>query len=94
MSGDPEAAAKKLALAIAIIAQSEKRPLCVVNYSFTVSFFMLTDFQRQKKSFLTFCLIRTQGEMMRIAYSGLYSLYCLRLRNIGNLLKIFGAPTC
>ena len=54
MSGDPEAAAKKLALAIAIIAQSEKRPLCVVNYSFTVSFFMLTDFQRQKKSFLTF----------------------------------------
>lgn len=54
MAGEPEIAAKRLALCIAIIAAREKRPVCVVNYSHTLSFFMLTDLRLQRKKFLSF----------------------------------------
>lgn len=54
MLGEAEKMAKTLALAIAIVAQKDKRPLCVVNYSHTISFFVLTDYYNQKKDFLDF----------------------------------------
>lgn len=54
MTGEPEMAAKRLALCIAIIAGREQRPVCVVNYSHTLSFFMLTDLRTQRKKFLSF----------------------------------------
>ncbi|MDE6336961.1 MAG: hypothetical protein K2L34_10380 [Muribaculaceae bacterium] len=54
MAGEPEIAAKRLALCIAIIAGREKRPVFVVNYSHTLSFFMLTDLRMQRKKFLSF----------------------------------------
>lgn len=54
MSGEPEVMAKTLALAIAIVAQREKRPVCVINYSYDLSFFVLTDLTRQRKQFLSF----------------------------------------
>lgn len=54
MTGDAEMAAKRLALCIAIIAGREQRPVCVVNYSHTLSFFMLTDLRTQRKKFLSF----------------------------------------
>lgn len=54
MGGKPEMMAKSLALAIAIIAQRENRPLCVINYSDDLSFFILHNFQRQRRKFLKF----------------------------------------
>ena len=54
MEGAAETMAKTLALAIAIIAQKKRRPLCVINYSHTVSFFVLQDLKRQKMRFLRF----------------------------------------
>lgn len=54
MTGEPEMTAKRLALCIGIIAEREKRPVCVVNYSHTVSFFMLTDLRKQRKRFMSF----------------------------------------
>lgn len=54
MSGDPEVMAKSLALAIAIIAQRESRPVCVINYSDDLSFFILHIFQKQRRKFLKF----------------------------------------
>ncbi|MDE6770196.1 MAG: hypothetical protein K2J78_10775, partial [Muribaculaceae bacterium] len=32
----------------------EKRPVCVINYSHTLSFFMLTNLQEQRRKFLAF----------------------------------------
>lgn len=54
MTGEPEVAAKTLALAIAIVAQRDKRPICMINYSDRLSFFILTDLQRQRQNFLSF----------------------------------------
>ncbi len=54
MTGDPEKMAKNLALSVAIIAQRERRPVFVVNYSHTLSFFVVTDLMAQRKKFLTF----------------------------------------
>ncbi len=54
MFGEPELMTKSLCLAIAIIAQRERRPLCVVNYSDSVSFFILKNIERQRKEFLRF----------------------------------------
>lgn len=54
MRGTPEVTAKTLALAIAIVAQRDKRPLCMINYSHDLSFFILTDLQRQRTKFLSF----------------------------------------
>lgn len=54
MTGEPEVAAKTLALAIAIIAQRDKRPICMINYSNDLSFFILTNLQRQRQKFLSF----------------------------------------
>lgn len=54
MYGKPETMAKSLALAIAIIAQREHRPICMINYSDCLSFFILTDLRAQQKQFLAF----------------------------------------
>ena len=54
MTGEPETLAKTLALAIAIVAQKDKRPVCLINYSFDVSFFVLTNLIRQRKRLLHF----------------------------------------
>lgn len=54
MTGGPEVIAKTLALAIAIVAQKDKRPICLVNYSFDVSFFVLTNLVTQRKQLLHF----------------------------------------
>ena len=54
MTGEPEVIAKTLALAIVIVAQRDRRPACMINYSHNLSFFILTDFQRQRQKFLSF----------------------------------------
>lgn len=54
MTGEPEVAAKTLALAIAIVAQRDKRPICVINYSHNLSFFILTNLRCQRQKFLSF----------------------------------------
>lgn len=54
MQGQPEVTAKTLALAIAIIAQRDKRPICLIKYSFNLSFFILTNLEHQKLPFLSF----------------------------------------
>lgn len=56
MNGEPEVAAKTLALAIAIaiVAQREKRPICMTNYSDKLSYFILTNLQCQRRKFLSF----------------------------------------
>ncbi len=54
MRGEPEKMAKTLALAIAIVAQRRNRPLVLVNYSHTVSFFVLTNLKKQKVKLLSF----------------------------------------
>lgn len=54
MMGEAEKIAKTLALAIAIVAQKKKRPVCMINYSHSISFFVLTDYWRQKQDFLNF----------------------------------------
>ena len=54
MSGKPEMMAKTLALAVAIIAQRNNRPLVLVNYSHRVSFFVLTNLKKQKMKLLSF----------------------------------------
>lgn len=54
MKGEPEVTAKTLALAVAIVAQRDKRPICMINYSNNLSFFILTNLHRQRKKFLTF----------------------------------------
>lgn len=54
MTGEPELMAKNLALCITIIAQRERRPVFLVNYSHTLSFFVVTDLRQQRKRFLTF----------------------------------------
>lgn len=60
MFGDPEVLAKTLALAVAILVQRNKRPICMINYSYEVDFFVLTDFRRQRQDFLKF-LSRSYG---------------------------------
>lgn len=54
MSGNPETMAKTVALAVAIVAQREKRPLILINYSHTLSFFVLQNLKRQKKELMKF----------------------------------------
>lgn len=54
MTGEPEKLAKTLALAIAILVQKDRRPICFVNYCHEAIFFVLTDYQRQKQKFLKF----------------------------------------
>lgn len=54
MSDIPEVTAKTLALAIAIIAQCEHRPVCIINYSVKISFFVLTEFRKQKRQLIAF----------------------------------------
>ena len=54
MKGEPEVAAKTLALAVAIVAQRDRRPICMINYSNNLSFFILTNLHRQRKKFLAF----------------------------------------
>lgn len=54
MSGEPEVTAKTLALAVAIVAQRDRRPICMINYSHNLSFFVLTNLHRQRKKFLSF----------------------------------------
>ena len=54
MNGEPEVTAKTLALAVAIVAQGDRRPICMINYSHNLSFFILTDLQRQRQKFLSF----------------------------------------
>lgn len=61
MSGEPEVMAKSLCLAIAIIAQREHRPLCVVNYSDEVSFFILRNLGRQRRQFMKFLSLSYSG---------------------------------
>lgn len=54
MSGEPETTAKKLALSIALIAQREQRPVFMVNYSHTLSFFVITDLRGQRRRLMSF----------------------------------------
>lgn len=54
MEGEPEVTAKTLALAVAIVAQRDRRPICMINYSHNLSFFILTNLHRQRKKFLAF----------------------------------------
>lgn len=54
MTGEPEKVAKTLSLAISVIAQSEKRPICMINYSHRLSYFVLTDLNTQRERFLRF----------------------------------------
>ena len=54
MTGQPEELAKTLALAIAITAQKEKRDICILNYSGSISFFVLTNLNRQRLKLLRF----------------------------------------
>ncbi len=54
MTGEPEVIAKTLALAIVIVAQRDQRPVCMINYSYNLSFFILTDLRLQRKKFLSF----------------------------------------
>lgn len=54
MKGSPEVTAKTLALAVAIVAQRDRRPICMINYSHNLSFFILTNLHRQRKKFLAF----------------------------------------
>ena len=54
MKGEPEVTAKTLALAISIVAQRDRRPICLINYSNNLSIFVLTNLQRQRKKFLSF----------------------------------------
>lgn len=54
MIGEPEVIAKTLALAIVILAQRDRRPVCMINYSHNLSIFILTDLQRQRQKFLSF----------------------------------------
>lgn len=54
MTGEPEVTAKTLALAVAIVAQRDRRPICMINYSHNLSFFILTNLYRQRKKFLAF----------------------------------------
>lgn len=54
MVGQPEQLAKTLALAISIIAQEDKRPVIIFNYSDALSFFLLNDLDRQRKKLLRF----------------------------------------
>ncbi|MGM9842668.1 MAG: hypothetical protein ACI30S_00435 [Muribaculaceae bacterium] len=61
MSGNPEMTAKKLAYAIAVFAQKERRPVCVINYSFSVSFFVLRNLAAQRRKFLSFLSVSYGG---------------------------------
>lgn len=54
MTGEPEEIAKTLALSIVIVAQRDRRPVCMINYSHNLSFFILTNLQRQRQKFLPF----------------------------------------
>ena len=54
MMGEPEKMAKMLAQAVAIVAQRTHRTLCVINYSAVLQYFVLTNWTRQRKSFLKF----------------------------------------
>lgn len=54
MVDEPETLAKTLALAISIIAQKERRPVCIFNYSDSISFFVLKDIKTQRKKLLRF----------------------------------------
>ena len=54
MSGEPEVMAKTLSLAIAIVAQRDRRPICIINYSFDLSFFILSDLTRQRNMLMKF----------------------------------------
>ena len=61
MMGEPEQMAKSLSWAVAGIAQKDKRPVCLVNYSWSVSFFMLTDIKKQRKNLLKFLSLSYGG---------------------------------
>lgn len=60
MNGQPLTMAKSLAIAFAISAQREMRPVVIINYSHKVSFFILTDYQRQKLNLISY-LSRSHG---------------------------------
>ena len=60
MTGQPEVMAKTLALAICIIAQKERRPVCIFNYSSGLTFFVLKDIKTQRAGLLRF-LSRSYG---------------------------------
>lgn len=61
MTGDPERMAKALALAVAVVAQRTCRPLCVINYSYDISFFVLLNMNRQRQDFLKFLSLSYSG---------------------------------
>ncbi len=54
MQGDPIMMAQTLGLAIAIIAQREKRPVCVISYSDNLAFFFLRNLELQRGHLLRF----------------------------------------
>ncbi len=54
MDGEPAEMAKQLALAVAIVAQRSHRTLCLINYSYSLSYFVLTNIKRQRNALLGF----------------------------------------
>ena len=61
MRGEPEKMAKALALSVAEIAQTTNRPVCLINYSDDVSFFVLTNLERQRRHFMKFLTMSYGG---------------------------------
>lgn len=61
MCGDPERMAKSLSLAICEIAQKKRRPVCLVNYSDSLSFFILNDINRQRNKLMKFLSLSYGG---------------------------------
>lgn len=76
MYGEPEKMAKKLALAVAIVAQRNKRPLVLINYSGTLSFFVVQDLKKQKRRLMAFLSCSYGGgnnetRLFRFVFKGL-----------------------
>ena len=61
MWGEPERMAKSLSLAICEIAQKKRRPVCLVNYSNSLSFFILNDINRQRNKLMKFLSLSYGG---------------------------------
>lgn len=79
MSGKPEDMAKMLSLAVAIVAQRKNRPVILLNYSYTVSFFVLKNLKRQKQKLLKFLSVSYSGGndeniLFNFALKGIYTL--------------------
>lgn len=90
MVDEPEILAKTLALAISITAQKDHRPVCIFNYSDSISFFVLKDIRRQRRKLLRFLSESYGGgndenKLFRFIFSRMPK--TARYRNVTNDLK-------